>query len=107
MLIILVLSLQVILVLVVHLILAWSGAAFRNPKEIHLYLEESLYFKPLRSFLSVYQYIYLPVATSLAVYCTQSNSGGKLQEIILYCGVVTLVICPIVYLIGEYHFLEV
>lgn len=104
-LIILLLSLQVILVLVGHLVLAWTGVAFKNPKEIHLYLEESMYFKPMRAFLSVYQYLYLPIATSLAVFCTQHAGTGQLGETIVYCGVAILVLCPVVYLIAEYHFL--
>lgn len=106
-LIILILSLQVILVLVALLLLAWTGLAFRNPKVIHKYLEESMYFKPLKAFLSSFQYVYLPIATSLSVYCTQHLSGGALDQLITYCAVISLVLCPVVYLVAEYHFLEV
>ena len=68
--------------------------------------ESSLLHKFIRVFILTFQYISLPVFTSVAIKLVSGNKGFEDDGCIIL-GTLILILVPIIYLIGEYHLLEI
>ena len=81
----------------------------RNRKEIGYFrkiYESSLLHKFIRVFIFTFQYISMPVFTSVAIKLVTGNDDISNNAGIIL-GTLILIMVPFVYLIGEYHLLEI
>jgi hypothetical protein len=66
--------------------------------------ESSLLNKFIRVFIITFQYISMPILTSVAIKLVNGNNGQN-DSIGIIIGTMMLILVPFVYLIGEYHLL--